>query len=109
MKNTALSFNNVLGRFYSQVSEKGRVALPSKFRQETGKTIIIARWYEGGLVIVGKKAGTVLERLARPEDVLTKPIRLTERFLFPPLMKLIWMNREDLFYRLICERKQKLA
>ncbi len=57
--------------------------MPAKFRQETGKTIIIARWYDGGLVIVGKKGwNNFLERLARPEDVLTKPIRLTERFLF---------------------------
>lgn len=73
----------LLGRYYSQVSEKGRLALPAKFRQEIGEKIFIARWYEGCLVIVGKDGWEkFISRLARRSDVLTKPIRFVERFIF---------------------------
>lgn len=73
----------LLGRYYSQVSEKGRLALPARFRQEIGDKIFIARWYEGCLVIVGgSNWEDFISRLARKSDVLTKPIRSTERFIF---------------------------
>jgi len=73
----------LLGRYYSQVSEKGRLALPARFRQETKDKIFIARWYEGCLVIVGRAGWEAfMSRLARKTDVLTKPIRSTERFIF---------------------------
>ncbi|MGB9637457.1 MAG: division/cell wall cluster transcriptional repressor MraZ, partial [Microgenomates group bacterium] len=72
----------LLGRYYSQLSEKGRLALPAKFRQEIGEKIFIARWYEGCLVIVGKTGWEkFIGRLARRSDVLTKPIRSVERFI----------------------------
>jgi MraZ protein len=73
----------LLGRYYSQVSEKGRLALPAKFRQEVGEKVFIARWYEGCLVIVGASGWNIfMSRLAKKTDVLTKPIRSTERFIF---------------------------
>ncbi len=72
-----------LGRYYSYVSQKGRLALPSKFRNSTGKNIVITRWYEKCLVIVGKENWkTFFDRLIKKESVPTRPIRSTERFIF---------------------------
>jgi len=71
-----------LGKFFSQVSKKGRVALPAKFRQETGKKIVITRWYESCLVIVGQaQLDDLLLRFARKDEVVIRPIRSVERFI----------------------------
>ncbi|HJX46141.1 MAG TPA: hypothetical protein VJ399_03185 [Patescibacteria group bacterium] len=72
----------LIGRYFTQVSEKGRIALPSKFRKETGNKIIIARWYEECLVIVGKQSwDKLLARITNREEVVTRPIRSVERFI----------------------------
>ena len=72
----------LIGRYFTQVSEKGRIALPSKFRKETGNKIIIARWYEECLVIVGKQGwDKLLARITNREEVVTRPIRSVERFI----------------------------
>lgn len=71
-----------IGRYYSQVSKKGRVALPSKFRRDIGGKIIIARWYEECLVIVGAEGwDELLARFANRDEVITRPIRSVERFI----------------------------
>ena len=73
----------LLGRFYSSISLKGRVALPSKFRKETGNHIVIARWYENCLVIVGTSQWLdLISRIAKPDAVVTRPIRSVERFIY---------------------------
>jgi len=72
----------ILGRFYSQLSPKGRLAIPSKFRKETGNRIIIARWYENCLVIVGLSYWkSLLRRLTSGNEVVIRPIRSVERFI----------------------------
>ena len=72
-----------LGRYYSYVTQKGRVALPSKFRNLTGREIVITRWYEKCLVIVGRENWNgFFERLLKRDSVPTRPVRSTERFIF---------------------------
>jgi len=72
----------ILGRYYTQISQKGRIALPSKFRKETGQRIIISRWYENCLVIVGEEGwNRLLARFANKDAVVTRPIRSVERFI----------------------------
>ena len=72
----------LIGRFYTAISEKGRVALPSRFRRETGNNIVIARWYEDCLVVVGSTGwNNLLDRFARKEDVVVRSIRSVERFI----------------------------
>ncbi len=59
------------------------MALPSKFRSLTGKEIVITRWYEKCLVIVGKENWRkFFERLLKKQTVPTRPVRSTERFIF---------------------------
>ena len=64
------------------MSLKGRVALPSKFRKDTGNKIIIARWYENCLVIVGPSQWSgLIGRFARQDEVVVRPIRSVERYI----------------------------
>lgn len=72
----------LVGRYYSNISLKGRVSLPSKFRKETGNNLIVARWYDQCLIVVGESGwNLLLERFSRRDEVVTKPIRGVERFI----------------------------
>lgn len=72
----------LLGTYHSRLTQKGQVALPAKFKAQTGSKLVVARWYEDCLVIVAlNKWQEFLSRLARQEDVVTKPIRSVERFI----------------------------
>lgn len=64
------------------ISEKGRISLPSKLRQETGDKLVIARWYEKCLVMVSQDSWAKFrERVSGENLVVTRPIRGLERFL----------------------------
>ena len=41
----------LLGTYYGVLSPKRRTAVPASFRKVLGKDIILAKWYEGGLVL----------------------------------------------------------
>jgi MraZ protein len=80
----------ILGRYYSQVSKKGRVALPSRFRKETGNRIILARWYDDCLVIVGlPQWEKLVARLIGQDEVVIRPIRSVERFILSTAFELV--------------------
>ncbi len=62
--------------------EKRRVAIPKKFRQALGDELIIARWYEGCLVVVSKKRWDLLmDRVTGKTRFVTSPVRDTDRFI----------------------------
>ena len=71
-----------IGHYYSVLTDKGRTAFPKKFRVQIGEAGICAKWYEGCLVIVGEdKWGALLERLTGKSEIITKPVRDTDRFI----------------------------
>lgn len=73
----------LLGHYYVSLTEKNRTAIPKKFREELGNTGIIARWYEGCLVVVSEKNWTsFFNRLTGKSETFTEPVRDTDRFIF---------------------------
>lgn len=71
----------LVGQYIQKLSGKGRVALPSRFKKEVGKRIILSRWYEGSLAIFSPEAWhEVVERVTK-DSVLGVPLRVSERFL----------------------------
>ncbi len=59
-----------------------RVAVPASLRHDLGETFILAKWYEGCLVLVGKESWSALyKRLVGEEKLIIGPIRDTERFI----------------------------
>jgi MraZ protein len=72
----------LIGQYLVKLTEKNRTALPKKFRDELGGKIIIARWYEGCLVIVSDKDWTgLLTKLTGISQLITQPVRDTDRFI----------------------------
>ncbi len=71
----------LIGQYKSKLTDKDRIALPKKLRDELGDENIIARWYEGCLVLVSKGGWNVLfERLSGIAGPVTSPVRDVDRF-----------------------------
>ncbi len=72
----------LIGNFSSKLDkEKGRTALPKKFRQLLGKKIVVTVGYENSLTIIGasswqKVVGDIVDR-----PFISGPVRETHRFL----------------------------
>lgn len=71
----------LVGQYIQKLSEKGRVALPSRFRKEVGERIILSRWYEGSLAIFSPEAWHEVVKRVTKDSVLGVPLRVSERFL----------------------------
>jgi MraZ protein len=72
----------IIGQYLTRLSEKNRTSLPKKFRDAIGDEGIIARWYEGCLVVVnGTTWKALLNRLTAKANVITQPVRDTDRFI----------------------------
>ena len=72
----------LLGTYQAKFASGHRVAIPSQFRKELGQSCILARWYEGCLVLIGSESWNALyKRLTGEETQLVNPIRDTERFI----------------------------
>lgn len=72
----------LIGIYVSSISPKRRVAIPKKFRDELGINPILAKWYEGCLVLVSKENwNALLKRLTGRELVITQAVRDTDRFI----------------------------
>lgn len=72
----------LIGQYFTKVTEKGRCALPKTFRKQLGDKAIIAKWYEGCLVIVGgNRWEALLTKLTGKSEIITLPVRDTDRFI----------------------------
>ena len=72
----------LIGYYTSKITDKGRIALPKKFRDELGNRVVVARWYEGCIVIVATKSfKNLLNRITGTTRFITKDIRDTDRFI----------------------------
>lgn len=72
----------LIGYYTSKITDKGRISLPKKFRDELGNKVVVARWYEGCVVIVATKSfKNLLDRITGKARFVTKDIRDTDRFI----------------------------
>jgi MraZ protein len=72
----------LIGQYETTLSLKRRVAIPKAFRKVLGKKFIVAKWYEGCLVLVGQEDWQeLLNRLTGKKGVITAPVRDTDRFI----------------------------
>lgn len=71
----------LIGQFRSKLTDKDRIAIPKKFRNELGDELILARWYENCLVLVSKEGWeSLLKRLIGKTKLVTSPVRDIDRF-----------------------------
>lgn len=72
----------LIGTYVSSISFKRRVAIPKKFRIELGINPVLAKWYEGCLVLVSKgNWNALLKRLTGQQVVISQAVRDTDRFI----------------------------
>lgn len=72
-----------VGTYLVSVTSGKRASIPAIFRQKLGQSIILAKWYENCLVLVGTESwNALLERLTGGERMIIEPIRQTEHFIF---------------------------
>lgn len=72
----------IIGQYDTTVNEKGRASVPSKFRKEIGQKIVVAKWYEGCLVLVsGGKWTELIDKLVENPKVALDNVRETDRFI----------------------------
>jgi MraZ protein len=72
-----------VGTYLVSVTSGKRTSIPVIFRQKLGKTIILAKWYENCLVLVGTDSwNALLDRTTGGEKMIIEPVRQTEHFIF---------------------------
>jgi MraZ protein len=72
-----------LGTYLVSVTSGKRISIPSIFRQNLGKELILSQWYEECLVLVSKSSlNTLLSRVTGGKGSIIEPIRKTEHFIF---------------------------
>jgi MraZ protein len=72
-----------VGTYLVSVTSGKRTSIPAVFRQKLGKSLIIAKWYENCLVLVGTDSwNALLDRTTGGEKMIIEPVRQTEHFIF---------------------------
>jgi len=72
----------LIGNYSSTLSLKRRCAIPKKFLKELGSNLVVARWYENCLVLVGIDSWqALLKRLTTQIEMVSAPVRDTDRFI----------------------------
>lgn len=72
----------LIGQYTSKLTDKDRISVPKKFRQQLGEELIVAKWYESCLVLVAKGNWKKLfKRLEGLTNLVTSPVRDIDRFI----------------------------
>lgn len=71
----------LIGEYKTKITEKKRVSLPKKFRDEIGDDLILTRGYENALILVNKKLWENIAKDVLKGSFTNKDIRDTSRFL----------------------------
>jgi MraZ protein len=72
----------LIGSYLGVLGEKRRTAIPKRFLEELGGKLVIAKWYEGCLVLVSVNFWeALLDRLTGGSRVASLGVRDIERFI----------------------------
>lgn len=71
----------LLGSFESKLTEKNRIAVPKRLRVELDSNLILARGYEGCVLLLDEKRWKSLLEIIGKEPILNLSVRDTYRFI----------------------------
>ena len=72
------------------VTSGKRISIPTVFRENLGKELVLSQWYEGCLVLTAKSSlNTLLGRVTGDEKTIIEPVRKTEHFIFASSFEVI--------------------
>lgn len=70
-----------MGEYSHSIDEKGRLIIPSKFREELGDSFVLTRGLDGCLFVYPKTEWDILETKLRSLPLTNKNARMITRFL----------------------------
>jgi MraZ protein len=73
--------NMLIGQYEGKIDQKGRTALPKKFREFLGDSLIITLGYENSLIVVSAKNWKALLEGTEGKPFIQSETRETQRFL----------------------------
>jgi len=72
----------LIGTYESKLVSGRRVAIPSTLRRRLGEKVILAKWYEKCVVLVGEgQWEKLIGKLTGKVETITRPVRDTDRFI----------------------------
>jgi MraZ protein len=72
----------LVGQYSVSLTQKGRLAVPSRLRRELGRKMVVTKWIEGCLVVISeRRLEEILERLLGGRDISRLSVREIERFI----------------------------
>ena len=71
----------LIGHYFGRLGAKNRTAIPSRFRRELGKKVVVAQWYENCLAIVSFEQWEKIVNQIKNKTFLSSSLRDTDRFL----------------------------
>lgn len=72
----------LIGEYEGKLTDKNRLAIPKKFRDEFAEGLVLSRGYEGCLILLDGQRWKRLEQVIESRPVLALSIRDTKRFIF---------------------------
>ena len=80
----------LLGTYPIKFAANHRVAIPAPLRRGLGEEVVIAKWYEECLVLIGKdQFNALLTRIRGERGLITQPVRGSEHFIFASAYEVI--------------------
>ena len=71
----------LIGEYDGKLTDKNRLAIPKKFRDELTGNLVLSRGYEGCLILLDASRWEQLENLIATKPVLSLSTRDTKRFI----------------------------
>jgi MraZ protein len=72
----------LIGEYEAKLTDKNRIAIPKKIREEFSEGLILSRGYEGCLILLDAKRWGDFENIINKGSILSLSIRDTKRFIF---------------------------
>ena len=80
----------LIGQYTSKLTDKNRISVPKRIRDELGAEMIIAKWYEDCLVLVSRQGWLkLIKRLVGESKLVVSPVRDIDRFIFGSAFEVI--------------------
>ena len=71
----------LIGEYEGKLTDKNRLAIPKKIRDELKGNLILSRGYEGCLILLDAKLWQVLEKTINKKPILSLSVRDMKRFI----------------------------
>ena len=71
----------LIGEYEGKLTDKNRLAIPKKIRDELKGNLVLSRGYEGCLILLDAKLWQVLEKTINKKPILSLSVRDMKRFI----------------------------